>query len=277
MLAIDFTASNKQPKDPHSLHYMDPNGWNQYQKAIIAVGEILDKYNTDKMFATYGFGGKLPSGQVSHAFALNGNAQNPRVRGVNGILEAYSHALTNVELYGPTNFKDVISTSEAAAKGIRPPGSKYYVLLIITDGEITDMDQTIDAIIDASGMPLSIIIVGVGQADFASMHRLDSDDHLLTSPMTGKKAQRDIVQFVAFRDLHGDGSALARVNPDSIAFNPQPQPSPHLRNSKPCLPQILRSCTSTSDQGPTFLSLILNQDKVTPKANLSSDFDICNQ
>jgi hypothetical protein len=46
---------------------------------------------------------------------------------------------------------------------------KYLVLLIITDGEINDLNQTIDAIIRASHQPLSIIIVGVGSADFSSM------------------------------------------------------------------------------------------------------------
>lgn len=30
-IAIDFTQSNKKPKDPQSLHYMDLNGRNQYQ------------------------------------------------------------------------------------------------------------------------------------------------------------------------------------------------------------------------------------------------------
>jgi len=55
------------------------------------------------------------------------------------------------------------------------------------------------AIIDSSGLPLSIIIVGVGQADFSEMNRLDSDDKLLK--IDGRQAQRDIVQFVPFRDF----------------------------------------------------------------------------
>ena len=46
-------------------------------------------------------------------------------------------------------------------------GSNYFVLLIITDGVITDMPQTVQAIIYASSLPMSIIIIGVGQADFS--------------------------------------------------------------------------------------------------------------
>ena len=47
----------------------------------------------------------------------------------------------------------------------------YHVLLIITDGVISDMSQTIKAVITASELPMSIIIVGVGDADFDAMDR----------------------------------------------------------------------------------------------------------
>ena len=38
------------------------------------------------------------------------------------------------------------------------------------------MDQTKQAVVAASALPMSIIIVGVGCADFAMMEELDSDD-----------------------------------------------------------------------------------------------------
>lgn len=43
---------------------------------------------------------------------------------------------------------------------------KYLILLIITDGIINDMEKTIDQIVRGSSLPVSIIIVGVGDADF---------------------------------------------------------------------------------------------------------------
>ena len=76
-------------------------------------------------------------------------------------------------------------------------GDNYYVLLIITDGIITDMPNTMNAVIDASYLPMSIIIVGVGDADFDAMDALDADDSLLA--YGNKKALRDIVQFVPYR------------------------------------------------------------------------------
>ena len=54
----------------------------------------------------------------------------------------------------------------------------YHILLILTDGVISDMDQSRAAIVEASALPMSIIIVGVGSADFDMMEELDSDDQL---------------------------------------------------------------------------------------------------
>jgi len=39
-------------------------------------------------------------------------------------------------------------------------------LLILTDGVIQDLNATIDEVVRGSVLPLSIIIVGIGNADF---------------------------------------------------------------------------------------------------------------
>lgn len=42
-------------------------------------------------------------------------------------------------------------------------------LLSVQDGVLTDPQETIDALVKASDLPLSILIVGVGAADFTQM------------------------------------------------------------------------------------------------------------
>jgi hypothetical protein len=79
-------------------------------------------------------------------------------------------------------------------------GSQYFILLIITDGIITDMAQTKTAIVDAAVLPMSIIIVGVGGADFDAMEELDGDTVRVTD-QRGREASRDIVQFVPMRNF----------------------------------------------------------------------------
>ena len=78
------------------------------------------------------------------------------------------------------------------------------MLTLMTDGEIDDMPATVAAVVAASRLPLSIIIVGVGSADFSCMVALDSDGGMLRSN-TGDVAVRDIVQFVPFREYASKG------------------------------------------------------------------------
>ena len=62
--------------------------------------------------------------------------------------------------------------------GCVSPTQQYLILLMLTDGVITDMADTVRTIIRVSRLPMSIIIVGVGNADFSAMDKLDCDDGL---------------------------------------------------------------------------------------------------
>ncbi|XP_075428682.1 copine-1 isoform X2 [Ascaphus truei] len=202
-VGIDFTGSNGDPKSPDSLHYISPTGVNEYLTAIWCVGTVVQDYDADKQFPAFGFGAQIPPNfQVSHEFALNFNASNPYCAGVQGVVDAYRQALPQVRLYGPTNFSPIINhvSRFAMSAAQQKNASQYFVLLIITDGEITDLNDTRNAIVAASKLPMSIIIIGVGSADFKAMEFLDGDNGALKSS-SGEAAARDIVQFVPFRQF----------------------------------------------------------------------------
>uniref|UniRef100_A0A3B5PU18 Copine family member 9 n=1 Tax=Xiphophorus maculatus TaxID=8083 RepID=A0A3B5PU18_XIPMA len=180
------------PSQPTSLHYMSPYQMNAYAMALKAVGEIIQDYDSDKLFPAYGFGAKLPpDGKISHGFPLNSNTENPNCVGIEGVLEAYFHTLRTVQLYGPTNFAPVINQVARCAAEVTD-GSQYFVLLMITDGVISDMAQTKEAVVNAAALPMSLIIVGVGPAEFDAMEELDGDEVRVSS--RGRFAERDIVQ-----------------------------------------------------------------------------------
>lgn len=204
MVAVDFTASNGDPRTPSSLHYNDPSGrLNSYQKAIMEVGEVIQFYDSDRRFPAWGFGGRTADGHVSHAFNLNGASYGDEVVGVEGIMSAYSSALANVALAGPTLFSHVVDkAAHTASQSLSQNSPKYFVLLIITDGVLTDMGGTIDALVRASDLPLSVLIVGVGNTDFTQMEILDADKGRRLESSTGRVATRDIVQFVPMKEVH---------------------------------------------------------------------------
>uniref|UniRef100_A0A3P8W157 Copine-3 n=1 Tax=Cynoglossus semilaevis TaxID=244447 RepID=A0A3P8W157_CYNSE len=251
-IAIDFTGSNGDPKTPQSLHYINPNGFNEYLAAIWSVGNVIQDYDSDKMFPVLGFGAKVPpSWQVSHEFPINFDPSNPFCSGIEGVVQAYQQCLPQVKLYGPTNFSPVIN--HVAHFGIQAlqqqTANQYFVLLIITDGVITDMDETRRAIVNASRLPMSIIIVGVGGADFSAMEFLDGDDGILRSA-TGEAAMRDIVQFVPFRQFQNAPqemlaqSVLAEIPGQVTGFFNTSSLKPPKSNSDAPPPDIAASAPS---------------------------------
>ena len=133
------------------------------------------------------------------------NERQLKCHGVEGIIEAYENSLNIVQLHGPTHFAPVIKHAARQAEKYKSEPTVYSVLLIITDGIINDMEETKEAIIDASDLPLSIIIVGVGEQDFSQMDQLVGDNQklIVTSKGGWKKAKRNYVQFVEVNPLEG--------------------------------------------------------------------------
>lgn len=215
-IAIDYTKSNKPPNDPSSNHYLNDRFLNDYEKAIKSCGEILAPYDSDQLFPVYGFGGiplilnGRPNNKVSHCFNINFK-ENAEIHGIENVLNIYRESLNRVELSGNTKFsfflKKVIANINNDLKYNRKE-NHYYILLILTDGVVNDLNETIDLIVEASYLPLSIVIVGIGKEDFKFMKQLDGDEFPLTNSK-GEKRKRDIVQFIRFNDFKNN-NAISR-------------------------------------------------------------------
>lgn len=76
------------------------------------------------------------------------------------------------------------------------------------DGAVSDIVATQRALIDASQVPLSVVIVGIGIADFSKMQFLDD--------LELKPPARDITQFVEFNRHRSDKSSLTASTLDEI-------------------------------------------------------------
>ena len=65
--------------------------------------------------------------------------------------------------------------------------------MLLTDGVLSDMADTKAALVRASRLPMSVIIVGVGQADFSDMRELDADEgrYIKTNKQTKQKQTKN--------------------------------------------------------------------------------------
>ena len=216
MVAIDFTGSNGDPRKPGTLHYLDPTGErNDYQKSIAAVVSILSKYDSDQKFPVVGFGAKY-NGIVRHCFQCG---PTDEAVGVSGVLDAYSKVFSSgLIMSSPTLFHEVIDNAAQRARKMyaqkAPIGQQSYsILLIVTDGAVSDVPATISALDRANDSPLSIVIVGVGSADFTAMQFLDDYNDNSKKSSGG---HRSIVQFVEFNKHRHNSVSLTSATLDEI-------------------------------------------------------------
>ena len=209
IVAIDFTGSNGDPRQPGTLHYLNSAGKNDYEKAISSIVGILSKYDTDKKFPVLGFGAKY-GGVVRHAFQCGPTEE---VHGVQGVLDAYHGVFkSGLIMSGPTVFNEVIQTAAARAESsldrARQQGKQVYtILLILSDGAVSDPEGTAECLRQVSTAPLSVVIVGVGTADFSPMEFLDD----CFGP-----GERDIAQFVEFNKHNRNPVDLSSVTLQEI-------------------------------------------------------------
>lgn len=121
-------------------------------------------------------------------------------------------------MWGPTNFAPILELVNdwVESEPCTQDSQAYKILLIVTDGIITDMQKTIDQIVRGSELPLSIIIVGVGNADFSKMDELDADEVPLYSQRYRRHMSADIVQFVPFREFKSNPMMLAKETLEEV-------------------------------------------------------------
>ena len=209
-IGIDFTGSNGHPLDKGTLHCIINNEPNDYEKVIKSIGNILSNYNYKDLYPVYGFGAILNNSlyqEASMCFNINFK-DTSEIKSINNVLKVYRECLDKLTFSGPTFFSPIIAK---VLDNIRKTDNnmEYNVLMILTDGVIDDMDYTIDALVEGSFLPLSVIIIGIGDADFSKMVELDGNDIPLVSKQ-GIKWCRDIVQFIQYDKYKNNENILTK-------------------------------------------------------------------
>ena len=194
VLGIDLTASNEWQGRLtfsryclHKLHPVRPSQiFNPYQRVINIIGKTLQPFTETGHVYAYGFGDVLT--QDTGVTNIMGE-ESTACRDFREVLVRYNEMLKEVVLSGPTSFAPIIRKS---MKHVRESGNKFHILVIIADGQMEDEGPTVSAIIEASKLPLSIVLVGVGDGPWDIMEEFD--DHL-----PGRKF--DNFQFVDFHSI----------------------------------------------------------------------------
>lgn len=195
IIGIDFTASNDHQgertfggKSLHALGHKKFLGHgyrshNPYQQALEAVVETLSKFDDDHRVPMFAFGDSNTRDTSVRSMIYCGATSSREA------LNVYADYAKTVHLSGPTSFVPLIEKAISIVK--RESG--LHFLVIIADGAVTNIQKNAEAIVRASHVPLSIIMVGVGDGPWDTMEQFD--DHL-----TGRAF--DNFQFVNFEKTY---------------------------------------------------------------------------
>ena len=263
-IGIDYTSSNKEPNDPLSLHYLG-SGMNDYEQAIRSCGMIVAYYDYNQMFPVYGFGAVLNGeNQANMCFNVNFQ-QNPEIYTIDNVIREYRNSFNNLILAGPTEFCPIIKKVIENIKRENDP-LKYNILLILTDGIIYDMKETIDALVECSFLPLSVIIIGIGNDHFKEMIELDGDDKPLTNSR-GIKRKRDLVQFVPYNRYKYNPTLLAEQVLEEV-----PRQIIEFYSMNGIYPENLRMANLGNINGQQFQPNFNEMGYVSEKNNIYSNY-----
>ena len=193
-VGIDFTNSNGNINDANSLHRIVRGFNDDFEQAIKCFGPIMSHYHYDELFPVYGFGAITNRNNPvpNMCFNINFN-ENPEIYTIDNVIKHYHNCLKILSLSEPIQFCPVIRKEIEMITGENNL-LIYHVLMILTSGSLTDLDETIDAVIEASYLPFSLIIIGIGNGDFTKMMKFDIN----AIPSNGKQRLRDCVKFVTF-------------------------------------------------------------------------------
>ncbi|KAK4780308.1 hypothetical protein SAY87_016414 [Trapa incisa] len=181
IVGIDFTKSNEWT-GRHSFHrkslHAIGNTPNPYEQAISIIGRTLSPFDDDDMIPCFGFGDASTHDQ--HVFSFY--PDHRPCHGFDEVLARYREIVPGLSLSGPTSFAPII---DAAVDIVADSNGQYHILVIIADGQVTrspdvrpgkfspQEQATINSIVAASQYPFSIILVGVGDGPWDTMHQFD--------------------------------------------------------------------------------------------------------
>ncbi|XP_041364275.1 copine-3-like [Gigantopelta aegis] len=196
-------SSNGEISDKLSLHSTCDARNNQYLNTIESLGALIARYDVEQKVALFGFGAKTTAeGNPKTCFPILDKNSNIWVKGIKGAVKAYNAILPTLQFSGPTYIAPAISTVSRLIKDEKVTQDRqiYYVLLVLTDGVINDIDATVHELISTSSLPLSVIITGIGPADFTLMEQFHTSvNKPLTDERTRKSAERPNVHFVSLK------------------------------------------------------------------------------
>ena len=197
-IGIDFTSGIEHITDTES---------NQYLQAIAGIREIVFDFIRD--FEVYGYGAKIiDSNDNNNNDYFNLSLQENNVlRGYTNIENAYIECLNKIKFSDNNSLSPLINNIRKVIYN-KYKADTYSILFLLINSppKNDDFQNTIDALIENSFLPLSIVVIGIGNSEFEDIKRLFSNKNKISSK--GMEKSRNNIHFISMKDCNFNNDIL---------------------------------------------------------------------
>ena len=186
-IGIDFTKGTEHISNSES---------NQYLQAIAGFRETLFDFIGD--FEIYGYGAELIDSNENNKDYFNLNLKNNTTL-IENIESVYKECLNKIKFNEDNVLSPLIQNIRKVIYS-KYKSSTYSILFLLINSppKNNDFQNTIDALIENTYLPLSVVIIGIGNSEFDDIKKLFSHKNKISSK--GIEKLRNNSYFITMKD-----------------------------------------------------------------------------
>ena len=202
IVGVDFSLANLTFNEAqYCIHTLKPGAPNDYVDSLRCFSNAYNSYS--RFSLPYGFGARThvrSEGQdACDLFSMSGDYQDPFVGDSAELIACYQGTIKSVRLALPVNYHKVIrfvcdlAQMEFGTACDVTDIKNYYVLVLLMAGVIDDLEQSLNEILRARDIPISVVIVKIGNAE-------ETDQKVLLSKASQvfTKCERTFIDLLEF-------------------------------------------------------------------------------
>jgi Copine/C2 domain len=217
VVAVDCAAALDHKDEKKACHLHNGKWNNNYQMALEEIGSLVEPYSRSNYFNMWGF-----NAQVSFEDAENVFVMSDKVAGSQGLLKTYDNYLMGGNRFMARHQESHLGPliNKAMFRSIKETGKRhcYGLLCILTSGDVTDLEATVDAVLRAAtDAPISIVFVG---CECGNLDKVKGyfDKKKVQRSISGIRLSRDVTSFTSFSEF---GNDVTRVMAEGLREVPE--------------------------------------------------------
>lgn len=209
VIGVDFSLANLTfDEKQQCIHTLKEGAPNDYVDVLRRVNSAF-KYFSQFMLG-YGVGARTVDGEgpACNLFSMTGDFQDPFIHNEEELINSYSGTIRAVKLGLPVKFQNIIKVvcdfaqTEYGTASDPKYIKNYYVLILLMAGMIDDIEDSVNEILRAANLPMSVVIIKIGNVQQEN----DSTNLIEKAMRTFNECERkfiDIMNYDQYKNAAG--------------------------------------------------------------------------